>query len=261
MRAREAMWDAEQYERFRGERSRPFFDLLTRIPDRMYRSIVDLGCGTGDLTAALADQWPGSRVIGVDLSEEMLAPARERAEPGRLEFLQGDLATWRPEAPVELIVSNAAIQWVQDHDALLRHLTSCLAPRGVLAVQMPANFDSPSHALLKKLSASRRWAARLKNAVRHDLVQPLDWYVEKAWALQLEIDAWETVYQHVLAGKDAVLEWTKGTALRPVMKALEGADLESFLDAYGEKLRKAYPEAPSGTRFPFRRFFFVAKKR
>jgi trans-aconitate 2-methyltransferase len=162
---------------------------------------------------------------------------------------------------VELIVSNAAIQWVQDHDALLRHLTSCLAPKGVLAVQMPANFDSPSHTLLKKLSTSRRWAAKLKKTLRHDIVQPLDWYVEKAWTLNLEIDAWDAVYQHVLAGKDAVLEWTKGTALRPVMKALEGAEVEDFLAAYAGKLRKAYPETPSGTQFPFRRRFFVAKKR
>ncbi len=255
------MWDADQYERFRGERSRPFFDLLARIPDRSYKTIVDLGCGTGDLTGVLADQWPGSRVIGVDLSDEMLAAARERAEAGRVEFQKGDLSGWRPEAPVELIVSNAAIQWVQDHEALLRHLTSCLAPKGVLAVQMPANFESPSHALLKKLSASRRWAAKLKKTIRHDIVQTLDWYVQQAWALTLDIDAWDTVYQHVLPGKDAVLEWTKGTALRPVLKALQVKEVEEFLSAYAAKLRKAYPETPSGTQFPFRRRFFVARKR
>jgi trans-aconitate 2-methyltransferase len=254
------MWDADQYERFRGERSRPFFDLLSRIPDQSYRSIIDLGCGTGDLTAALADHWPEARVHGVDLSEEMLAPARNRTEARRLDFLKGDLATWRPDAPADLIVSNAAIQWVQDHDAVFRHVASYLAPKGVLAVQMPANFESPSHTLLKKLSSSKRWAETLKKALRHDVVQPLASYVELGWALGLKVDAWETVYQHVLPGKDAVLEWMKGTGLRPVMKALEGADREAFLAAYGKKLRTVYPETPQGTQFPFRRIFFVARK-
>jgi trans-aconitate 2-methyltransferase len=255
------MWDPEQYERFRGERSRPFFDLLARIPDRSYGSVVDLGCGTGDLTAALADHWPEARVTGVDLSEEMLVPARERAEAGRLGFLKGDLAGWRPEQPADLIVSNAAIQWVADHDALLKHLVSFLGAKGVLAVQMPANFDSPSHTLLKKLGAEQRWAKKLGKRMRHDLVQPLEWYVEKAWGLGLEVDAWETVYQHVLPGKDAVLEWMKGTGLRPVIAALKGAELDAFLAAYSKKLSAVYPETPSGTRFPFRRIFFVAKKR
>ena len=254
------MWDADQYERFRGERSRPFFDLLARIPDQSYRSIVDLGCGTGDLTAALAEHWPEARVRGVDLSEDMLVPARERAEAGRLEFQKGDLATWRPEAPVDLIVSNAAIQWVQNHDAVLRHLASYLGPQGVLAVQMPANFDSPSHLLLKKLSTAKRWAGKLKKSLRHDVVQPLETYVALGWTLGLRVDAWETVYQHVLPGKDAILEWMKGTALRPILKALEGVELEEFLAALGKKLRAAYPETPAGTRFPFRRIFFVARK-
>src|SRR5262249_52772622 len=155
---------------------------------------------------------------------------------------------------------NAAIQWVQDHDALLRHLVSCMTPKGVLAVQMPANFDSPSHVLLKKQSSSKRWAAKLKKSLRHDVVQPLERYVELAWGMGLKIDAWETIYQHILPGKDAVLEWMKGTGLRPVMKALQGAELEEFLAAYGEKLRAAYPETPAGTQFPFRRIFFVARK-
>jgi trans-aconitate 2-methyltransferase len=254
------MWDADQYERFRGERSRPFFDLLSRIPDRSYGSIVDLGCGTGDLTAALAEHWPEARVRGVDLSEDMLLPARERAEAGRVEFLKGDLAAWRPEAPVDLVVSNAAIQWVPDHDSVLRHLASYLAPKGVLAVQMPANFDSPSHLLLKKQSTAKRWAEKLKKCLRHDAVQPLEYYVELGWTLGLQVDAWETIYQHVLPGKDAVLEWLKGTALRPILKALQGGDQEAFLAALAKKLREEYPPTPSGTRFPFRRIFFIARK-
>lgn len=245
------MWDPDQYEKFRAERSRPFFDLLARIPDRSYKSIVDLGCGSGDLTAALADHWPDPRVIGVDTSDEMLKAAEQHADPGRLDFVKDDIVTWRPAQPVELIVSNAAFQWIPDHEALLGRMAAALGPRGVLAVQMPANFASPSHLLLQEAVAGRV-------ALRHDLVLPPAGYVEILHRLGFSVDAWETTYQHVLQGRDAVLEWAKGTALRPVLKALQGAERDEVLAAYAEKLRRAYPETPEGTLFPFRRVFFVA---
>jgi trans-aconitate 2-methyltransferase len=254
------MWDAGQYERFRGERSRAFFDLLPRIPDSSYRSIVDLGCGTGDLTAALADHWPEARVTGVDLSEEMLAPAKSRENPGQLEFVRGDIASWRPAAPVELAVSNAAFQWVPDQPALLKHVASCLAPKGVLAVQIPDNFSSPSHTLLDEVESGGPWADKLQGRHRHDGVLPLARYSELLWGEGMEVDAWEITYQHVLAGGDAVLEWMKGTALRPILAALDGGERSRFLSEYAEKLRKAYPESRRGTLFPFRRLFFVARK-
>ena len=247
------MWDAGQYEKFRRERTRPFFDLLSRIPDRSYKSIVDLGCGTGDLTAALADHWPEARVIGVDSSDEMLQAAAEHADPGRLDFVKDDLATWKPAQPVDLIVANAAFHWIPDHGALLARMEQALGSKGVLAVQMPANFASPSHVLLQETVAG-------KVTLRHDIVLPLGEYVGILHGLGLHVDAWETVYQHVLEGKDAVLEWVKGTALRPVMKALQGAERDEVLNAYAAKLRAAYPETPSGTLFPFRRVFFVARR-
>lgn len=245
------MWDPGQYEKFRAERSRPFFDLLARIPDRSYKSIVDLGCGSGDLTAVLADHWPEARVIGVDNSDEMLKAAEPHADPGRLDFVKDDIATWKPAKPVDLVVANAAFQWIPDHEALLGRMAAAAGPRGVLAVQMPANFASPSHLLLQETVAGRV-------PLHHDLVLPLANYVEILHKLDFRVDAWETVYQHVLQGKDAVLEWVKGTALRPVLKALQGPEREEFLSAYAEKLRRAYPETPSGTLFPFRRVFFVA---
>ena len=248
------MWDADQYEKFRGERTRPFFDLLSRIPDRSYKSIVDLGCGTGDLTAAVADHWPEARVIGVDSSEEMLKAAAEHADPGRIDFVKDDIGTWKPAKPVDLIVANASFHWIPDHEALLGRMAAALGPKGVLAVQMPANFDSPSHVLLKETVAG-------KVELRHDIVLPAGKYVEILHGLGLLADAWETVYQHVLPGKDAVLEWVKGTALRPVLKALGGAERDEVVAAYAAKLRAAYPETPSGTVFPFRRIFFVAGKR
>lgn len=254
------MWNAEQYEQFRGERSRPFFDLLGRIPDRGYRSIVDLGCGTGDLTAALGDHWPDAHVWGVDLSAEMLAPARERQVPGHLEFIQADLAGWRPARPIELAVSNAAFQWVADQAALLPFVVSYLAPGGVLAVQVPDNFSSPSHELLDQVKNDGPWATKLRAQERPLGVLPVAEYSELLRAQGMEVDAWETTYQHVLRGTDAVLEWMKGTALRPVLRALEADERDRFLQAYGEKLRTAYPSQPHGTIFPFRRLFFVARK-
>ena len=248
------MWDADQYEKFRGERTRPFFDLLSRIPDRSYKSIIDLGCGTGDLTAALADHWPEARTIGVDSSDEMLKAADQHADPGHIDFVKDDLATWKPAQAVDLIVANASFHWIPDHEALLTRMVAALGPKGVLAVQMPANFDSPSHMLLKEAVAG-------KVELRHDLVLPPGKYVEILLGLGLHVDAWETVYQHVLPGKDAVLEWVKGTALRPVLKALDGAERDEVVAAYAAKLRAAYPETPSGTIFAFRRIFFVATRR
>lgn len=253
------MWDAHQYERFRGERARPFFDLLSRIPDRSYRSIADLGCGTGDLTAALADHWPEARVTGVDLSEEMLARAMERAGE-QLDFVQGDIASWRPQGTAELTVSNAAFQWVPDQPALLRHVTSYMPPQSVLAVQIPASFQTPSHTLIEETAAEAPWAEKLTSRRRCDHVSSLSTYVDLLWSEGLQVDAWETVYHHVLGGDDAVLEWMKGTALRPILAALGDGERGEFLAACGAKLRKAYPPSAHGTILPFRRIFFVARK-
>ncbi|MBV8878355.1 MAG: methyltransferase domain-containing protein [Planctomycetaceae bacterium] len=254
------MWDPKQYERFRGERSRPFFDLLARIPDRSYKTIVDLGCGTGDLTAILSEHWPEGRVLGVDNSPEMLKAAEEFTVSDRLDFTPGDVTSWKPSGPQELIVSNATFQWIPDPAALVKHVTGYLAPKGVLAVQMPDNSASASQVLLRDLEQSGPWTDKLQGRLRQDAVPPLSRWLELLWAERLQVDAWECVYMHVLEGEDAVLEWMKGTTLRPILKALKGPEREEFLSRYREKLSAAYPKGPSGTVFPFRRLFFVARK-
>jgi trans-aconitate 2-methyltransferase len=255
------MWDPRQYERFRAERSRPFFDLLDRIPDKSYKSIVDLGCGTGDLTSILADHWPESRVLGVDSSTEMLTKAQSLAEGDRIQFTPGDIATWKPASPQELIVSNATFQWIPDPAALIRQVAGYLAPKGILAVQMPDNSASPSQRLLRDLEAAGPWTDKLRDRARQDGVPPLERWLELLWSEGLDTDAWETVYMHMLDGDDAVLEWMKGTTLRPVLKELEGPEGDEFLSRYREKLAAAYPRTAAGTLFPFRRLFFVARKR
>ena len=255
------MWDLRQYERFRGERSRPFFDLLARIPDKAYRNISDLGCGTGDLTAALADHWPDAMVVGVEQSADMLTAAAKRAVQDRLEFVQGDITTWRPRGPQELVVSNATFQWIPDAAALIRHVTSFLSPNGVLAVQMPDNSASPSQLLLREVEANGPWSERLKTRRRQDGVLPPARYMEMLWASGLRnIDSWEVTYQHLLEGDDAVLEWMKGSTLRPILSVLAGDEQDRFLKEYQARLVAAYPKTAEGTLFPFRRLFFVARK-
>ena len=254
------MWDPQQYEQFRAERSRPFFDLIARIPDRSYKTICDLGCGTGDLTGVLSEQWPEARVLGVDSSREMLLAAVKAQVPDRVDFTPGDITTWRPAEPQDLVVSNATFQWIPDAAALLKHVASYLGPKGVLAVQMPNNSESPSQRILRDLETDARWASKLQGRARQDSVPPLSRWVELLWEENLIVDSWESMYLHILDGPDAVLEWMKGTTLRPVLKALDEPERGEFLAIYRERLAAAYPRFPTGTVFPFRRLFFVARK-
>jgi trans-aconitate 2-methyltransferase len=252
-------WDPGQYGKFRDDRARPFFDLLARVPDRRFGRVADLGCGTGELTRVLAERWPAARVTGVDSSREMLQAAAPRAIAGRLEFVEADIAAWEPPDRFDLVLSNAALQWVPDHGRLLPRLSALLAPRGVLAVQVPANHDWPSHQEILRLAAEEPWASKLTGRWRPHAVEPLDGYVRTLQAGGLAVDAWETTYVHILQGADPVLEWLKGTALRPVLTVL-GAEAPGFLEALAPRLRAAYPPGPAGTLFPFRRFFFVATR-
>jgi trans-aconitate 2-methyltransferase len=231
---------------------------LARIPDRGYRTIVDLGCGPGELTVSLGDRWPQARVLGLDSSPDMLASASRHARTGRLEFRQGDIADF--DEPHDLIFSNAALQWLGDHDQLIPRLAELVNPGGCLAVQMPSNFYAKSHALLNETAATGPWAARLAGGWRPPGSMPPDFYVKALWPLGFKVDAWETEYYFVLQGQDPVLEWVRGTALRPVLGLLEPEDASAFTAAYAYRLRAAYPATPYGTLFPFKRLFFIATR-
>ena len=253
-------WDPEVYGRWTNERARPFTDLLARVDVADPGLVVDLGCGPGGLTASLARRWPSARLVGVDSSAEMIAAARSLdAEDvvDRVRFVQADLREWAPDAPVDVLVSNAVLQWVPDHLELLPTFASWLAPGGVLALQVPGNFGSPAHTLLRELAGSSRWRSRLPEAPRAATPGPLD-YLARLAALGLRVDAWETTYLHLLDGPDPVLEWMRGTGLRPTLAALHDADQAAFSAEYAERLRAAYPEQPFGTVLPFRRVFAVA---
>jgi trans-aconitate 2-methyltransferase len=254
------MWDPELYGRFAEERSRPFHELVGRVGAADPARVVDLGCGDGALTSSLAARWPAASVLGVDSSESMLADAAAR-KSDRLSFVLGSIQDWRPEGPVDVLVSNAALQWVPRHLTLLPRLVSTLAPGGWLAIQVPGNFEAPSHALLRSLCDSERWRTRLGTGGRWlSTAEPVD-YVRELAGLGCAVDSWETTYAQVLAGPDPVLTWMRGTALRPVLARLSPEEAAEFEAEFGALLREAYPAQPYGTVLPFRRIFAVAQLR
>jgi trans-aconitate 2-methyltransferase len=263
-------WDPAQYLRHAGHRARPFADLLARVPDLPGEPprIADLGCGPGNVTAVLAERWPTALITGYDNSPEMLDKAlvdHEGPTPGggRLDFSYADARTWVPPQPYGLIISNATLQWVPGHAERFGEWISGLVPGGVFAFQVPGNFGAPSHQLMRELAHSARWKDRLADTLRHDdAVLAPEVYLEKLADLGCAADVWETTYVHLLEGEDPVLDWVKGTGLRPVLTALadDPGAREEFLAEYRTAVREAYPSGAHGTPFPFRRIFAVARK-
>lgn len=257
-----ASWDPEQYLRFEDERARPFEDLLARVPHPSPATVVDLGCGPGNVTAVLAEQWPDAHILGIDNSKEMIDRAREYEVPGRLEFAVQDLRDWQPEEPVDVLITSATLHWVPGHLSLLSRFIDYLGPGGVFAFHVPGNFRQPSHTLLEELAASERWKEVLGPVVPNlpSSAEPAE-YLKTLLATGARVDVWETTYLHVLRGPDAVLQWISGTGLRPVLAALEAngpSEVEEFKKSYAALLRAAYPrDSEDRTIFPFRRIFGV----
>jgi trans-aconitate 2-methyltransferase len=254
------MWDAAQYLRFGDERSRPFFDLVGRIGAGQPGYVVDLGCGPGNLTATLAQRWPQAKVAGFDSSPEMIDAATSAGYPG-VAFSRADVTDWVPDRSPDVIVCNAVLQWVPGHDDLLVRWADQLNADGWLAFQLPGNLDSPAHSIAAELAGSPRWRGLL-GSVRHNRQagDPAH-YVQLLAKDGYEVDAWETTYLHMLQGADPVLEWTKGTTLRPVLAELNAEQATEFTAEYAMRVRGAYEEGPFGTIFPFRRVFTVLHRR
>ena len=256
------MWDPGEYRRFGNERSRPFFDLIARVGAEAPGVVVDLGCGPGTLTSALARRWPHAKVRGIDSSAEMIAAAQALPDVDpRLSFALGDVRDWKPDGSVDVIISNAVLQWVPDHLDVVARWAGFLGAGGWLAFQVPGNFDQPSHQALRELSGSDRWRPLLAAVqLNRQAADPAE-YLDLLARAGLEADAWETTYVHVLHGDDPVVDWYKGTGLRPVLAALPPDQVEEFLADYRARMRAAYPAADYGTVFPFRRVFTVATRR
>lgn len=254
-------WDPGQYARFADHRLRPVIDLLARIPIEAPRRIYDLGCGAGAATRLLAERWPQAAVTGVDSSPDMLAAAR-RQSPGAIRWLDADVGAWQPEATAELIFSNAALHWLDDHPRLFRRLLAALPTGGTLAVQMPRNHGAATHTAIAELATHPRWAPRLQGLLRAAPVGPPSLYYDILSPQAATLDVWETEYLQALSGADPVVQWAKGTALAPFLQALAGADRDEFLAAYAARMAAAYPRRDDGiTLLPFRRLFVVATRR
>ena len=249
------VWDPAQYARFADHRLRPAQDLLARVPPGERGRIVDLGCGAGQVTRLLRERWPAAEITGVDSSPTMLERASAEVSAA---YVGADVGGWRPPMPVDLIISNATLQWLPDHGRLLVDLVRHLTPGGVLAVQMGANHAARSHKLIAEVAADGPWAVALAGIGGIVPVEPARHYAALLLPCVAAVDAWATVYEHVLEGGDPVLEWVKGTTLRPYLDAL-GPEAEPFVETYRAHVRAAYPPEPDGrTLYGFRRVFVVA---
>lgn len=271
-------WSPTQYLKFAAPRLRPALDLFAQVQLEAPALVCDLGCGTGQLTRLMSERWPAARVVGVDGSAEMLARAAAETPTGRIEWQRADLAGWSPppspqgdgkgapqraaEAAPQLIYSNAALHWLPDHATLLPRLLETLAPGGVLAVQMPRNFEAPSHTAIADTVRSGPWRERLAPMLQPSPVAAPAWYFDLLAPRASALDVWETEYLQVLTGTDPVKEWTKGTWLAPFLAALaDDGERARFEADYAERVRAAYPPRADGrTLFPFKRLFMVVRR-
>jgi trans-aconitate 2-methyltransferase len=251
-------WDPAQYLKFAGPRLRPAIDLLQHIDLDAPATVYDLGAGAGNVTRLIAARWPQAQVVGVDSSAEMLAKAA--ADNPGLEWQQADLANWRAAVPADLIYSNAALHWLDDHQQLFPGVLGSLKPGGILAVQLPRNFAAPSHTSITDAARAGPWREVLEPLLRPAPVAPPEFYYDLLAPRVAALDIWETEYLQVLDGENPVKEWTKGTWLSPLLAALREPERSRFEADYAARVAAIYRPRPDGkTLFPFRRLFMIAR--
>jgi len=250
-------WNPERYLQYGDLRLRPALDLLARIPCQSPGRVADLGCGPGNVTALLAERWPGAQIVGVDSSSAMLS--RARLNLPSLCWVQADIAEWAPAEPVDVLFSNSALHWLDEHQSLFARLAAMLARDGVMAVQVPANFDAPSHRLVRELAAAPRWAGLLSGERMGAVLAAADYWRLLSTEFSV-VDVWESVYWQKLGGRSAVLNWLHGTTLVPYLSRLDEEQAAAFLAELGTRLIEAYPpESDDGVLFPFRRIFMIGR--
>ena len=253
-------WSAAQYVKFEEERTRPVRDLVQRIPLIDAANAADIGCGPGNSTEVLRARYPEARIVGIDSSPGMIEAARKRLP--EVAFEVADISEWRSEERLDVILANAVLQWIPGHETLLPALIARLKPGGALAAQMPDNLEEPSHRLMREVASRGPWAAKLKDAAKARAERHgAEWYFRLLRLHAPHVDLWRTTYFHPLAGAQAVVEWLKGTGLRPFLDPLQSGEREAFLARYEAAVAKAYPPEADGTvLLPFPRLFFVAAR-
>lgn len=251
-------WDTDIYGRFTEQRTRPAVDLAARVRLEAPARVVDLGCGPGDSTAVLAKRWPRAELTGVDNSAVMLAAARSRNPAGL--WVEADIEAWIADRPFDVVFSNAALQWLPTHARIFPRLLEQVAPGGVLAVQIPANLDAPPHRAMRAIAQSAAWRHRFTSAPHEWHVHPTEFYYDVLAPHVRDLDIWTTEYLHLLASVDEIVEWYRGTGLRPWLDALSRqADREQFAFEFRSLLAQQFQPRPGGdVLFPFRRLFLVA---
>lgn len=253
-----AEWSARQYVKFEDERSRPSVDLIARVPMADPRRVVDIGCGPGNSTEIVRARWPQAELFGLDFSPDMLAAARKRLPD--VTFIEADVSAWQPMADVDVFFSNATLQWVKGHQAVMRRLMGALREGGALAVQVPDNQSEPTHALMRDVAAEGPWKAKFADPIARQVMDTPSAYYDLLRPFGA-VDIWHTVYYHPLADAAAIVEWLKGSGLRPFLDRLDEGERQGFLAEYTARIRATYPPQVDGKvllRFP--RLFMVAVK-
>ncbi|MBP0635195.1 trans-aconitate 2-methyltransferase [Cupriavidus sp. AcVe19-6a] len=254
-------WSARQYVAFEDERTRPVRDLVAAIPNEIVRNAVDIGCGPGNSTEVLLARYAGASITGLDSSDDMVDAARKRLPD--VQFRVADIGAWDDPGPYDVILANAVLQWLPDHASLFPKLVSKLSEGGTLAVQMPDNLEEPAHRLMRQVAAESPWAEQLASASKARAERsPAQWYYQLLRPLCRRVDVWLTTYHHPLAGgAAAVVEWFKGSGLRPFLQPLDEAGRVAYLARYESEIAKAYPALPDkSVLLPFPRLFIVATR-
>ena len=257
---RKSDWSPGQYLKFEDERTRPANDLLSAVPNQDVKFAVDLGCGPGNSTELIAKRYPHAEVLGIDSSADMTAKAKERLPD--CEFTVADISIWQPQKYADLLYANASMQWLPDHDRQFPRLVGHLSAGGSLAIQMPDNLDEATHVAMREVAADTRWATRITEAdATRSKIGTASFYYQLLRPHCQRIDIWRTTYNHPLQGLEGIIEWFKGTALRPYLSSLNEDERADFLDKYKQHLAQSYQPMDDGiVLLPFPRIFIVATR-
>ena len=251
-------WDPSNYLRFEDYRTRPAMDLVSRVRVAAPETVIDLGCGPGNSTQVLRDRWPAGRVLGLDSSPGMISAARER-HPGQ-DWALGDIAAWSSDEPVDVVFSNAALQWVPNHARLVPHLFAQVAPDGALAFQIPSREYSSVQSLIESVADDAAWASLMKGARSALTIEEPHVYYDLLAPVARAVDMWETVYHQVMESPAAIVDWISSTGLRPYLDALDAEEeRRQFISLLVQRVASCYPQRSDGmVLFPFRRLSVIA---